>query len=147
MITHQTKRRVVLYAETDKMGYLYYGRYASYYETGRAEFIRDYGITYRALEDDYGIMMPVAYMMCRYKLPARYDELLTIKTYLKEMPRRLFHVEHDILNENGQILNQGEIKLFFVDRKTNKNVSCPEYVTNVFAPKSGLGNILGVKTD
>jgi len=133
MINHQTKRWV-LYAETDKMGYLYYGHYASYYETGRAEFIRDYGITYRILEDEYGIMMPVAYLQCRYILPARYDELLTINTHLKEMPRRLFHVEHDILNEQSQIINQGVVKLLFVDQRTNKNVSSPEYVTNVFAP-------------
>ena len=133
MITHQTKRRV-LYAETDKMGYLYYGHYASYYETGRAEFIRDYGITYKILEDEYGIMMPVVHLECRYKLPARYDELLTIKTYLKEMPRRLFHVEHDILNEQGQIINHGAVKLFFIDQRTNKKVSCPEFINKAFAP-------------
>ena len=131
MIEHYTKRRV-LYAETDKMGYLYYGHYASYYETGRAEFIRNYGITYRAMEEELGIMMPVAFLECRYKLPAKYDELLTIKTYMKEIPRRLFQVEHDILNEKGQIINQGIIKLFFVDMKTNKNVSCPEYVKKAF---------------
>ena len=131
MITHTTERRV-LYAETDKMGYLYYGHYASYYETGRAEFIRDYGITYKTLEDDHNVMMPVAHMECRYKLPAGYDELLTIKTYLKEVPRRLFHIEHDILNEKGSIINQGVIKLFFVNRHTNKKVSCPEYVTRAF---------------
>jgi acyl-CoA thioester hydrolase len=131
MITHKTKRRV-LYAETDKMGYLYYGHYASFYETGRAEFIRDFGITYRKLEDEFNIMMPVASLECRYLLPARYDELLTIKTYLKEMPRRIFHVEHDVLNEQNQLINQGVVKLFFVDRLTNRNVSCPDYVKTAF---------------
>lgn len=133
MIIHETQRRV-LYAETDKMGYLYYGHYASYYETGRAEFIRDHGITYRDLEVAHGVMMPVAHLECRYRLPARYDELLTIKTHLNQMPRRLFHVEHEILNEKGELLNQGVVKLFFVDMKTNKNVSCPEYVKAAFAP-------------
>lgn len=131
MIIHEAYRRV-LYAETDKMGYLYYGHYASYYETGRAEFIRDYGITYKDLEDEYGVMMPVAMLECRYRLPAKYDENLTIKTYLKEMPRRIFHVEHDIINESGQIINEGTVKLFFVDMKTQKNVSCPEYVKKAF---------------
>lgn len=131
MITHDTFRRV-LYAETDKMGYLYYGHYASYYETGRAEFIRDHGITYHDLEVIHGIMMPVAHLECRYRLPARYDEKLTIRTYLKEIPRRIFHVEHDIINPEGKIINSGVVKLFFVEMKSGKNVSCPEYVTNAF---------------
>tara|TARA_Y100000385_G_C13109028_1_gene650808 strand:+ start:4925 stop:5332 length:408 start_codon:yes stop_codon:yes gene_type:complete len=133
MITHDTYRRV-LYAETDKMGYLYYGHYASYYETGRAEFIRDHGITYHDLEADHGIMMPVAQLECRYRLPARYDENLVIRTYLKEMPRRIFHVEHEIINPAGQIINSGVVKLFFVDMESGKNVSCPEYVKEAFAP-------------
>jgi len=133
MLIHETKRRV-LYAETDKMGYLYYGHYASYYETGRAEFIRDHGITYRDLEVVYGVMMPVVSLNCRYKLPARYDELLTIKSILREKPRRIFHIEHEVRNENGDLLNEGEVKLFFVDMKTNKNVSCPDYVIKAFEP-------------
>ena len=131
MITHETKRRV-LYAETDKMGYLYYGHYASYYETGRAEFIRDHGITYKDLELKHGVMMPVASLQCRYKLPARYDELLTIRTYLKEMPTRIFHIEHQIINEENKVLNEGDVKLFFVDMTSNKNISCPEYVKKAF---------------
>jgi len=132
MLIHDTTRRV-LYAETDKMGYLYYGHYASYYETGRAEFIRDYGITYYDLEERHQVMMPVAFLECRYKLPAKYDELLTIRTYLKEMPRRIFHVEHDIINPDGEVINKGVVKLFFVDMNTGKNVSCPEYVKEAFS--------------
>ncbi|MEE9374287.1 MAG: thioesterase family protein [Saprospiraceae bacterium] len=133
MITHDTYRRV-LYAETDKMGYLYYGHYASYYETGRAEFIRDHGITYYDLEAVHGVMMPVASLECRYRFPAHYDEKLIIRTYLKEIPSRIFHIEHDIINPSGQVINKGGVKLFFVDMKSGKNVSCPDYIKNAFEP-------------
>ena len=124
----------VRYADTDKMGYLYYGHYAKLYEIGRAELMRDCGITYQECEDEHGVMMPVLQLESRYKLPAKYDQLLTIHTELRELPRRMLHFYHEIYNEEGDLLNLGEVKLFYVDMKTNKNMSCPSFLLEKFKP-------------
>src|SRR2546423_1693659 len=75
----------VRYGETDQMGFLYYGYYALYYEVGRAEAIRQLGFTYRELEA-LGIQMPVVELNAEYLRPALYDDLITVKTILKELP-------------------------------------------------------------
>jgi acyl-CoA thioester hydrolase len=114
MYTSTTEIRV-RYGETDQMGYLYYGNYALYYEVGRAEAIRQLGFTYRQLEE-LGIMMPVVELNVKYYRPALYDDLVTVKTILKELPdgpRIQFHSE--LYNEQGQLLNIGITTLVFYD--------------------------------
>ncbi len=123
--SHETKKRV-LYGETDKMGYLYYGHYAQYYETGRVEMLRELGLTYRALEDEYKIMMPVTSMNVRYLRPAYYDDLLTIRTTLKELPTEKITFHMEIFNENGKLLNAGRVGLRFVSMETGKVVKAPD---------------------
>jgi len=123
----------VRYADTDKMGYLYYGHYARMYEIGRSELLRTTGISYQECEDDFQIMMPVLEMNCRYKLPALYDQQLTIHSELRELPRRMLHFHHEIYNEEGQLLNLGEVKLFYVDMNSNKPVSCPQFLLERFS--------------
>lgn len=120
----------VRYAETDQMGYLYYGHYAKLYEIGRSEMIRELGVTYEAMESKFRIMMPVLSLESRYKLPARYDELITIRTTLKEMPSKMITFYHEIYNESRQLLNTGTVKLFFVDMNSNKRVSAPKFLTD-----------------
>ncbi len=118
----------VRYAETDKMGYLYYGHYAKLYEIGRSEMIRDLGITYQHMEDELQVMMPVLNLNCRYRMPAKYDDHLRIVTILDEMPTKMITFRHEIYNQNDELLNKGEVKLFFIDMKTNKRVSAPSYL-------------------
>ena len=65
----------VRYAETDKMGFLYHGNYAQYYEVGRVEMIRSIGLSYRDLEEKVGVGMPVMMMDTRFVRPAYYDDL------------------------------------------------------------------------
>jgi len=110
----------VRYGETDQMGYLYYGHYALYYEVGRAEAIRQLGFTYKQLEE-LGIHMPVVELNSRYLRPARYDDLLTVRTTLREMPTGssiTFHVE--IFNEAAELLNVGRVTLVFFDPAAGK---------------------------
>lgn len=133
MYEHSHHKRV-RYAETDKMGYLYYGHYAKYYEIGRVEMLRHLGLSYKSMEDDLGIMLPVVSLECRYLRPAYYDENIEIKTILKEMPHKMIKFNHVLLNENGEILNKAEIKLFFVDMKTGKRVSCPQTLSEKLVP-------------
>jgi len=102
MITKTTTKRV-LYAETDKMGYLYYGHYAMLYEIGRSELIRDLGLNYRHLEEELGIMMPVLELSCRYLRPALYDDMLTIETTIVDRPTKMITFKHTIYNQDEAI--------------------------------------------
>ncbi len=115
----------VRYAETDQMRFVYYGNYPQYYEVGRAEAIRQLGFTYKQLED-LGVMMPVVEMNIRYFRPAFYDDLLTIKTTLQELPKAKVQFHHEIFNEKNELLNQGIVTLVFVDATTMKRVDMPQ---------------------
>lgn len=124
MITSESKIRV-RYGETDKMGFVYYGNYPLYYEVGRTELIRIIGLTYKDLEDS-GILMPVHNLVVNYIKAGKYDELLTIKTYLREMPEVRIKFEYEIFNEKGELINTGETTLFFLDEKTMRPKKAPE---------------------
>lgn len=122
------------YGETDQMGYLYYGYYALYYEVGRAEAIRQLGFTYKELED-MGIVMPVAELNAKYLRPALYDNLITVKTILKELPegpKIQFHSE--LYNEQEQLLNVGVTTLVFFDPKEKKKINMPAELYQRLAP-------------
>ncbi len=116
----------VRYGETDQMGYLYYGYYALYYEVGRAEAIRQLGFTYKQLEE-MGVMMPVVDLHAQYFRPALYDDLITVKTILKEMPegpKIKFHSE--LYNEQEQLLNKGVTTLVFYNPILKQKVPMPD---------------------
>jgi acyl-CoA thioester hydrolase len=125
MYTTETKVRV-RYGETDRMGYLYYGHYAEYFEVGRTEMLRSLGFTYKAMEDE-GIILPVRSMNINYKNPAQYDDLLTVKTYLKSFPEVKLEFLYEIFNENGLLLCSGETVLVFVDAAAKKIRKAPLY--------------------
>ena len=96
----------VRYAETDQMGYVYYGHYAMYYEVGRVESLRQLGLSYRELEE-MGVMMPVLENRSKYLAPARYDDLLRIVTTLREKPGVKIRFEYDIYNGDNTLIHQG----------------------------------------
>jgi len=127
MYCTETKIRV-RYGETDRMGYLYYGHYAEYFEVGRTEMLRTLGLTYKAMEDD-GIVLPVRSMSIQFRNPAHYDDLLTVKTYLKSFPDVRLEFIYEIVNEQGLIHCKGETVLVFVDAATRKIRKAPEYFT------------------
>ena len=133
MFTPETKIRV-RYGETDQMGYLYYGNYAQYFEVGRAEMIRSIGLTYRDMELEHGILMPVMSLNMRFVRPALYDELLTVKTTLRELPQRTITFHHEIFNEKNKLVNGGSVKLTFVNAETNKSENAPEYLLEKLRP-------------
>ena len=115
------------YAETDQMGVVYYGNYPQYLELGRVEWLRSIGFTYKAMEEE-GVMMPVVSLQIQYKKPALYDELITIRTTLKELPSTKIEFDYEILNEKGELLSTANTILVFVDAKTFRPVRCPEKV-------------------
>lgn len=115
----------VRYGETDQMGFLYYGNYALYYEVGRVDMIRQLGITYKELEEK-GIIMPVVELKSKYIRPALYDDLITVKTILKELPydhKITFHSE--LYNEKQELLNIGTTTLVFLKAGTKQKIPMP----------------------
>ena len=118
------------YAETDQMGVVYYGNYPQYLELGRVEWLRAIGLTYKEMEAE-GIMMPVVSLQIQYKKPALYDELITIRTKLKDLPSTKIEFDYEILNEKGELLSMANTILVFVDAKTFRPVRCPEKVLDL----------------
>ena len=115
----------VRYADTDRMGYVYYGKYAEYFEVGRVEALRALGFRYRDLENEQGVMLPVASLEIKYKAAAHYDDLLTVRTRISSLPTRMIAFEHEILNEEGELLTEGVVKLVFVDIESGKSTQAP----------------------
>jgi len=104
---------------------VYYGNYAQYFEVGRVESLRNLGISYKGIED-MGIMLPVVELNIKYLRPAKYDDLLTIKSQIKELPTEHKIVfDQEIYNEEGKLLTIGKVKLYFMDSKLGKRVSMP----------------------
>jgi acyl-CoA thioester hydrolase len=98
----------VRYAETDQMGVVYYGNYLTYFEVGRVEWCRAHGFSYRDMERDEGALLVVAEARCRYKAPARYDDLLCIRTSLKNARNSVVTFAYEVRREDGELLATGE---------------------------------------
>ena len=118
MIEHSIQVRV-RYAETDQMGYVYYGNYATYLEVARVETFRAIGFSYKEMEED-GVLMPVLEYKTKYIRPAKYDDLLTIKIKVAELPKVRIRFEYEIYNEKEELLNVSETTLVFIDSKSNR---------------------------
>lgn len=114
------------YALTDQMGVVYYGNYAQFYEIGRTEAIRQLGYTYKDIEA-MGIIMPVVEMNSKFLRPAKYDDLITVKTTLREMPTgHAINFFFEIFNEDDKLLNAGNVILYFMEAGTMKRAKMPD---------------------
>jgi acyl-CoA thioester hydrolase len=115
----------VRYAEADRMGYVYYGNYATYFEVARTEMLRSLGFTYRDWEDS-GILLPVREMHIRYHAPARYDDLLMVRTVIRDLPAARIRFFHEIYNEKGELLCTGNLDLVFISRESGRPTRAPQ---------------------
>jgi acyl-CoA thioester hydrolase len=136
---HEIKIRV-RYAETDQMGVVYHGNYAQYFEMGRVEWLRNLGLSYSVMEKQ-GVMLPVVSLSMNYKKPARYDDLLTVRTIFKKQESVKIEFDYEIYNEEGKLLTTGNSVLVFVDMKTGRPVVPPEYVKVKIGPLTPKGGI------
>jgi acyl-CoA thioester hydrolase len=115
----------VRYAETDQMGVAYYANYLVWFEIGRSEFCRQRGFLYSDLEAS-GYKLVVTDVHCRYRNSARYDEIITVRTWLKEMNRRMITFGYRILRQNKEeIIAEGETRHLCLD-SNGKPKSMPE---------------------
>ncbi|MDR0364205.1 MAG: acyl-CoA thioesterase [Bacteroidales bacterium] len=118
MFVAESKWRVQYY-ETDQMGVVHHSNYIRYYEAGRTDAIRQLGFSYKSLEES-GTFMPIVNVQSRYIKPAKYDEILTIKTMVKEMPTIKIIFYYEIYNEAHELINEGSTTLAFTDALTGR---------------------------
>lgn len=119
----------VRYAETDKMGVVYHGNYAQYFEIGRVEWLRNLGISYKKMEE-LGVMLPVVSLTMNYKKSAFYDDDLTIRTIFKKLSSVKIEFDYELYNEKGDLLTTGNSVLVFVNMETGRPMAAPDYVVN-----------------
>lgn len=131
MLQIKTQIRV-RYADTDKMGVVYHSNYAVYFEVGRTEMFREIGLPYDEMEKN-NVMLPLVDLHINYKRPAKYDDLLTVVTTIKEMPGVKVHFDYEVLNENGDLLCDGYTTLVFIDMERNRPTRMPDSIGNVLA--------------
>ena len=124
MFQYDVKIRV-RYAETDQMGYVYYGNYATYFEVARVEAMRAIGFSYKEMEDR-GIMMPVLELKNQFISPGRYDEELTIRISIPEMPTLRIKFNYEVLGEDGRLVGLGETTLVWVTKESTRPIRMPE---------------------
>ena len=124
MITHDTQIRV-LYRDTDKMGVVYHANYIVFYEAARNEMFRAIGLPYTLLEQ-MNIAMPIVEVESKYKAPAFYDDLLTVRATVKELPEVRAVVEYEVFNEAGTVVNTGKTVLGYVNMERKRPCRAPK---------------------
>lgn len=135
VFTHAHSLRV-RYAETDRMGYVYYGVYAQYFEVARVEALRSLGMSYKRMEDD-GVMLPVHDLNVKYHLPAFYDDALTIHTRIAVKPSVRILFSYEVRNERGDLLTEATTTLVFIDKTTGRPCRAPQALLDLFVPYFG----------
>jgi len=122
----------VRYAETDKMAIVYYGNYYIYFEVGRVEYMRQRGVDYRAMEMEDDSFIVVAESHCRYRRPARYDDLLRVRTRVSELKSRTVRFTYEVLHDvSGELLATGET-VHVVCNSAGRPKSLPEKYRRYF---------------
>ena len=124
MCIHETSWRV-LYADTDKAGVVYYGNYLRFFEKGRTEYFRALGKSYADFEK-MGILLTVVKVHARYHAPARYDDLITIRSWITLVRRTRIEFAYEILNEAGRKLCEGGTMLGCINAETMRPTALPD---------------------
>ncbi|WP_053977569.1 acyl-CoA thioesterase [Mangrovimonas xylaniphaga] len=117
----------IRYGETDQMGVVYHGNYAQYFEMGRTEWLRKFGVSYRQMEEE-GIMLPVVSLSVNFKKSARYDDQVRVVTTLAKIPSASIEFDYEIFNAENELLTTGKTVLAFIDMKRNRPTRCPKNI-------------------
>jgi acyl-CoA thioester hydrolase len=130
----QTKIKLrIRYAETDRMGYVYYGNYAVFFEVARVEALRELGFSYRNLEDG-GILLPVTEYNIRFLKPAFYDEEVEIVTSIPSIPGARIRFEYET-RRGSELLNKASTELVFINKESGRPMKCPAEITEAISKR------------
>lgn len=108
------------------MGIMHHSNYIVLYETARTEWLRDMGLTYAEIERR-GIMSPIIEVQSKYLYPALYDQVLTVKVMLEEMPAARLNILSEVYNEEGRLINTGRVTLGFMHAESRRPCRAPEW--------------------
>jgi acyl-CoA thioester hydrolase len=101
----------IAYADTDRMGVVYYANYLAFFERGRTEFLRNLGMRYRDLEEKNRLFMPAMEAHVEYLAPARYDDLIRVRTFLSELGGAHVQFRHEIyMVDDNALIARGYTK-------------------------------------
>ncbi len=124
MIKHTTDIRV-RYADTDQMKFVYYAKYFEYFEQGRSDLLRDIGLPYPQIEA-MGLFLPVIEAHAKYKKAARYDDLLHVVTYFREIPVARIRLEYEVFRDGEtEAIVEGYTVHTFLNAATGKPTRAP----------------------
>lgn len=123
----------VRYHDCDPLGIVYHGHYVKFFEIGRTEAMRKHGFSYKQLEEE-GYAMPVVEMNIKYFRPARYDELMNIKTIIKDFPDKNIVFISEIYNQEGQLLTSSETTFVYVKKESLRRCHVPHIVIDHLKP-------------
>jgi len=133
---NETRVRV-RYAETDQMGIVYHANHFIWFEVGRVELLRQLGFSYREMEEHDNCFIAVVDARCRYKSPARYDDEILVRTWLKSVRESVIHFAYELVRAgDGELLAQGETTHIVADAQMRKTV-LPEKYRTVFRQAAG----------
>lgn len=121
----------VRYYETDQMGIVHHSNYVRYFECGRTAMLKEYGLPIEQIEKA-GIMLPVVSVVCRYRMPAKLGDTLSVRSSVDAMPQAKLTIHNEIYNGSGQLLCEGEVVLGFIDAVTRRPVRCPQMLVDFF---------------
>jgi len=129
----------VRYAETDQMGVVYHANHFIWFEVGRVELLRQLGFSYKDMEEQDQCFIAVVDVRCRYKAPARYDDEVIVRTWLKNIRESMIHFGYELLRASDRtVLAEGETTHIVADAKMQKT-ALPEKYMQVFREAAGRG--------
>ena len=129
MISFEHKLRVE-YHHTDQMGIVHHSNYIKFFEAARTEWLRAAGMTYAEMERR-GVMMPIVDVHVKYRQPAYYDEVLSVRVFVDELPMARMTFRYEIRGEDGRDVASGSTTLGFIDSQTRRPQRAPEWLMEV----------------
>ena len=127
-MTHFEVSFPVRYYETDQMAVVHHSNYIRYFEIARNQMMADWGFPIERCESEYGVMIPIVSVECRFKHPARMGDVLTAVAEIDKIPLAKLVVRQSVLNQNGEVCAEGAVTLGFIDSQTFLPVRCPEVI-------------------
>jgi acyl-CoA thioester hydrolase len=136
LVVNETRLRV-RYAETDQMGVVYHANHFIWFEVGRVELLRQLGFSYKEMEQQDNCFIAVVDVRCRYKAPARYDDEIMVRTWLKNIRESVIHFGYELVRvEDGVLLAEGETTHIVADAQMQKT-TLPEKYMKKFREATG----------
>ena len=130
-MTHFEVSFPVRYYETDQMGVVHHSNYIRYFETARNQMMVDWGFPIERCEKEYGVMIPIVAVECRFKHPARMGDILTVAAEIDKAPLAKLVVRQTVSNQRGEVCAEGSVTLGFLDSGSFRPVPCPDILVQI----------------